>query len=72
VRQSFSHARTKPLVVETKKQRTAAVAGGKAPLLCPSCGARMKLVPTASAPGRPTKLTASCPACGGVAREDNA
>jgi hypothetical protein len=40
VRQSFSHARTKPLVVEKVKRRSAA----STVLLCPSCGARMKVV----------------------------
>jgi Bacterial translation initiation factor IF-2 associated region len=44
VRQTFSHARTKPVVVETVKRRTAPSTDGKAVLLCPSCGARMKLV----------------------------
>jgi predicted RNA-binding Zn-ribbon protein involved in translation (DUF1610 family) len=47
-RQSFSHARTKPLVVEKMKRRTS--------LLCPSCGAKMKLV-------RKLELTAACPRC---------
>jgi predicted amidophosphoribosyltransferase len=47
-RQSFSHARTKPLVVEKMKRRTS--------LLCPSCGAKMKLI-------RKPELTACCPRC---------
>ena len=60
-RQSFSHARTKPVVVETVKRRTAPSPDGKAVLLCPSCGAKMKLV--RSKGGGPPKLTASCPHC---------
>jgi len=51
-RQSFSHARPKPLVVEKVKRR----AGTSTVLLCPSCGAKMKLV-------REPKFTASCPHC---------
>jgi uncharacterized paraquat-inducible protein A len=47
-RQTFSHARTKPLIVEKVNTRTS--------LLCPSCGAKMKLV-------RKPKLTAPCPRC---------
>ncbi len=58
VRQSFSHARTVPLVVETVKQRAAPSAHANAGLLCPSCGATMKLV------RRAARLTASCPDCG--------
>jgi tRNA(Ile2) C34 agmatinyltransferase TiaS len=50
---SFSHARTKPLVVEKIKRRVAHTA-----LLCPTCGARMKLVPSAG-----SELVASCPNC---------
>jgi hypothetical protein len=47
-RQRFSHARVKPLVVEKVKRRVN--------LLCPSCGARMKLV-------HKPKLAVSCPRC---------
>jgi Zn finger protein HypA/HybF involved in hydrogenase expression len=54
VRQSFSHARTKPLVVEKKRRAT----DKKAALLCPSCGSKMKLIRSSA------KLTASCPDCG--------
>jgi predicted RNA-binding Zn-ribbon protein involved in translation (DUF1610 family) len=60
VRQSFSHARTKPLVVEKVKRRSAA----STVLLCPSCGARMKVV-------REPKFTASCPHCTGITTQDN-
>jgi hypothetical protein len=49
-RQSFSHARIKPLVVEKVNRRTI--------LLCPSCGGKMKLK-------RKPKLTACCPRCEG-------
>jgi hypothetical protein len=52
-RMSFSHARTKPVVVENIKRRTA-------PPTCPSCGGTMKLVRSASKSGG---LTASCPRC---------
>jgi len=51
---SFSHARTKPLVVEKIKRRVPAPTA----LLCPTCGAKMKLAPSAG-----SKLTASCPNC---------
>jgi len=64
VRQSFSHARTQPLVVETLKQRIAAATEGKAALDCPSCGSRMKLVRNMSTD--PARLTASCPKCSGA------
>ena len=37
-RMSFSHARTKPLVVESVKRRIAT----PTTLLCPSCGAKMR------------------------------
>jgi hypothetical protein len=47
-RKSFSYSRVKPLVVEKVKR--------PAGLLCPSCGAKMKLV-------REPKFTASCPRC---------
>jgi Zn finger protein HypA/HybF involved in hydrogenase expression len=60
VRQSFSHARTKPVVVEKVKRRTAA----STVLLCPSCGAKMQLV-------REPKITASCPHCSGINTQDN-
>ena len=63
VRQSFSHARVKPVVVEKVKRR-AAPADDTPALRCPSCGARMKLVISKSE-GRPN-LTASCPQCGRV------
>jgi len=52
-RVSFSHGRTKPVVVEKLKRRT------PADLACPSCGAKMKLQ---LFPGS-QKLTASCPRC---------
>ena len=54
-RLSFSHARTKPLVVESVKRRIATPTA----LLCPSCGAKMRLVQ----PRGSSKLTASCPNC---------
>lgn len=50
---SFSHARTKPVVVEKVKRRFAAA------LLCPTCGAKMKLARSAG----PLKATAVCPNC---------
>jgi len=50
-RMSFSHGRTKPVAVE-KLNRRAAV------LVCPSCGAKMKLAPSAG-----SKPSASCPNC---------
>ena len=54
-RMSFSHGRTKPVVVENIKRRIAAPTA----LLCPSCGAKMKLARSGGSP----KLTASCPNC---------
>jgi ribosomal protein L37AE/L43A len=50
-RMSFSHARTKPVVVEKVKRRAAA---------CPSCGGTMQLVRSKTE----GKLIASCPRCG--------
>ena len=52
---SFSHGRTKPVVVENVKRRIAAPTA----LICPSCGAKMKLARSGGSP----KLTASCPNC---------
>ena len=63
VRQSFSHARTKPVIVEKIKRRTART-HEKTVLLCPSCGANMKLVRSSVEPGGAPKLIASCPLCG--------
>jgi ribosomal protein L37AE/L43A len=51
-RMSFSHARTKPVVVENVKRRVA-------PPTCPSCGGTMKLVRSELG----GKLIASCPRC---------
>ena len=48
-RRTFSHARTKPLVVEKTRRRTT--------LRCPSCGAQMRLVRKAN------ELTAVCSQC---------
>ena len=53
-RMRFSHARTKPLIVEKIKRRTPTPTA----LLCPTCGAKMKLAPSAG-----SKLMASCPNC---------
>ena len=72
VRQSFSHARTKPLVIEKANRRTGAPTEKKPIPLCPSCGARMKLVRSAAAPGASPKLTAACTHCrGGAAQGDD-
>jgi hypothetical protein len=49
---SFSHGRTKPVVVESVKRRVA-------PAICPSCGGTMKLV-RSKIEG---KLIASCLRC---------
>jgi hypothetical protein len=46
VRQSFSHGRTTPVIVEKVKRPPG--------MLCPRCGSKMKLV-------RGTKITAQCP-----------
>ncbi len=54
-RMSFSHARTKPVVVEKVKRRATVSAG----LVCPSCGGKMLLGRSAGS----SKLTASCPRC---------
>jgi predicted RNA-binding Zn-ribbon protein involved in translation (DUF1610 family) len=54
-RMSFSHARTKPLVVEKIRRRAVA----PTVLLCPSCGAKMRLARSRGS----SKLTASCPNC---------
>ena len=53
-RMSFRHARTRPLVVEKIKRRTPLPTA----LLCPRCGGKMKLAPSAG-----SKLVASCPNC---------
>jgi hypothetical protein len=55
-RMSFSHGRTKPVVVEKVKRRIAP----PTVLLCPSCGAKMKIARLA---GSPKQLTALCPNC---------
>jgi hypothetical protein len=52
-RMSFSHGRAKPVVVEKLKRRTSA------DLVCPSCGAKMRLQRSAES----LKFTASCPRC---------
>jgi hypothetical protein len=71
VRQSFSHARTTPIVVEKVKRRTGAPTDGKAVLRCPSCRGKMKLVRIAPTPGGLPKLTACCPDCsGGTIKDD--
>jgi hypothetical protein len=54
-RMSFSHGRTKPVVVEKLKRRAAATTS----LVCPSCGAKMRLQRSADS----LKFTASCPRC---------
>ena len=53
-RMSFSHARTKPLVVGKIKRREP----WPTALLCPTCGGKMKLAPPAG-----SKLMVSCPNC---------
>jgi Bacterial translation initiation factor IF-2 associated region len=58
-RMSFSHGRTKPVVVEHIKRRTA-------PPVCPLCGVTMKFVQSASKVGG--ELTASCPRCSKVGK----
>jgi hypothetical protein len=50
---SFSHGRAKPVVVEKVGPRVAVA------LLCPSCGAKMKLARSAGS----SKLTMACPNC---------
>jgi len=52
-RMSFSHGRTKPVVVEKVRRRFAEA------LYCPTCGAKMKLARPAGSP----KLIALCPNC---------
>jgi uncharacterized protein (DUF983 family) len=54
VRQSFSHGRTTPVIVEKVKRPSW--------MFCPRCGSKMKLV-------RGLKLTASCPRCSGQANK---
>jgi hypothetical protein len=54
-RMSFSHGRTKPVVVEKIKRRI----GPSMVLLCPSCGAKMSIGRFAGS----LKLTALCPNC---------
>ena len=54
-RMSFSHGRTKPVVVEKVKRRAATSTS----LVCPSCGAKMKLQRSAGS----QRLTASCTRC---------
>jgi hypothetical protein len=59
VRRSFSHARVKPVVVEKLKRRPMGP-------VCPSCGAKMKLVLGVAEPTGKGKIAASCPRCAGV------
>jgi hypothetical protein len=54
-RMSFSHGRTKPVVVEKLKRRAAAATS----LVCQSCGAKMKLQRSVES----QRLAASCPRC---------
>ena len=55
-RMSFSHARTKPVIVEKLKRRSAT----NAPL-CPSCGTKMRLPRRGGSP----RLGPACPKCNG-------
>ncbi len=68
VRQSFSHARVTPLVVEKVQRRAPKET---AALLCPCCGAKMKLVRTVGKDGGPPTLTALCPQCRGATTVDD-
>jgi predicted RNA-binding Zn-ribbon protein involved in translation (DUF1610 family) len=67
-RQSFSHARVKPVMVANVK-RSATAGLGKQALICPSCGRKMKLVRSKSK-GQPN-LTVSCPQCSGAMLESD-
>lgn len=52
VRQTFSHGRTEPVVVEKVKRRLAAPSAAKPAVRCPSCGAAMRVVRIVSEPAR--------------------
>jgi hypothetical protein len=67
VRQSFSHARTEPVVVEKVKRRLAGPTGEKTAVRCPSCGAAMRVVRIAAEPGGVPRLATRCLECGGGA-----
>jgi ribosomal protein L37AE/L43A len=62
VRPVLRHGRLRRVVVE---KATDVPANRKTVLRCASCGAKMKLVRSAS------KLIASCPECGGTASPDH-
>jgi len=63
IRQSFSHARTKPVVERLGRDNNRTTE--KPSLTCSTCGMRMKLVHRAATIGAPATLLATCARCAG-------
>ena len=67
IRQSFSHARRRAVVVERLRDATRGSdrAIERPSLNCPTCGVRMRLVRRAPTIGAPAALVATCARCTG-------